>query len=214
MIVVGGVIPPQDYEALHAAGAAAIFPPGTVIADAAEELIAKLNARLGYASAGGGVAPRDTNNWNEDDHKRNMMAPALTTICPCLRQGREGNGALSRRDLSGSKIRRSTRDQPLHPSGKKGDMAAPWNSRSRASLHPAQRRSDVQAQRGVLVSNRDRRPGRDRPPLERDRRQWRRGERVRLVQGPMGLSLANHAARAYGRARCRRRGSQACLSTR
>ena len=31
MIVVGGVIPPQDFEALHAAGAAAIFPPGTVI---------------------------------------------------------------------------------------------------------------------------------------------------------------------------------------
>src|SRR3712207_7046263 len=35
MIVVGGVIPPQDFEALRAAGAAAIFPPGTVIADAA-----------------------------------------------------------------------------------------------------------------------------------------------------------------------------------
>ena len=35
MIVVGGVIPPQDFDALRAAGAAAIFPPGTVIADAA-----------------------------------------------------------------------------------------------------------------------------------------------------------------------------------
>ena len=39
MIVVGGVIPPQDYEALKAAGAAAIFPPGTVIAAAAEDLL-------------------------------------------------------------------------------------------------------------------------------------------------------------------------------
>ena len=38
MIVVGGVIPPQDIEALHAAGAAAVFPPGTVIADAAIDL--------------------------------------------------------------------------------------------------------------------------------------------------------------------------------
>src|SRR5216110_1211253 len=38
MIVVGGVVPPQDYEALRAAGAEAIFPPGTVIADAAAEL--------------------------------------------------------------------------------------------------------------------------------------------------------------------------------
>ena len=39
MIVVGGVIPPQDFDALRAAGAAAIFPPGTVIATAALELL-------------------------------------------------------------------------------------------------------------------------------------------------------------------------------
>jgi methylmalonyl-CoA mutase len=52
MIVVGGVVPPQDYEAVHKAGAEAIFPPGTVIADAAEELVGKLNARLGHGSAG------------------------------------------------------------------------------------------------------------------------------------------------------------------
>ncbi len=42
MIVVGGVIPPQDFDALRAAGAAAIFPPGTVIAEAAIELLDKL----------------------------------------------------------------------------------------------------------------------------------------------------------------------------
>ncbi|HUG62993.1 MAG TPA: methylmalonyl-CoA mutase family protein, partial [Methylomirabilota bacterium] len=46
MIVVGGVVPPQDYDALTAAGAAAIFPPGTVIAEAAERLLAKLSASL------------------------------------------------------------------------------------------------------------------------------------------------------------------------
>ncbi|HWX60744.1 methylmalonyl-CoA mutase [Bradyrhizobium sp.] len=51
MIIVGGVVPPQDYDALTAAGAEAIFPPGTVIADAAEELIRKLNARLGHSEA-------------------------------------------------------------------------------------------------------------------------------------------------------------------
>jgi methylmalonyl-CoA mutase len=50
MIVVGGVIPPQDFDAVYAAGASAIFPPGTVIADAAEKLIAELNERLGYGS--------------------------------------------------------------------------------------------------------------------------------------------------------------------
>jgi len=49
MIVVGGVVPPQDYDALRAAGAEAIFPPGTVIAAAAEALVAALNRRLGHA---------------------------------------------------------------------------------------------------------------------------------------------------------------------
>jgi len=49
MIVVGGVIPEQDFAPLRAAGADAIFPPGTQIADAAQSLIEKLNERLGYA---------------------------------------------------------------------------------------------------------------------------------------------------------------------
>jgi len=48
MIIVGGVIPPDDFDALKEAGASAIFPPGTVIAQAAETLLAELNARLGY----------------------------------------------------------------------------------------------------------------------------------------------------------------------
>jgi methylmalonyl-CoA mutase len=42
MIVVGGVIPPQDYPALYEAGAKAIFGPGTSIADAATDLLGKL----------------------------------------------------------------------------------------------------------------------------------------------------------------------------
>jgi methylmalonyl-CoA mutase len=45
LIVVGGVIPPQDFDELYAAGAAAIFPPGTVIAESALALLAKLNER-------------------------------------------------------------------------------------------------------------------------------------------------------------------------
>ncbi len=48
MIVVGGVVPPQDYDALKKAGAEAIFPPGTVIAEAAEDLLRKLAGRLGH----------------------------------------------------------------------------------------------------------------------------------------------------------------------
>ena len=50
MIVVGGVIPPQDYDALYEAGATAIFPPGTVISEAAADLLVKLNKALGYES--------------------------------------------------------------------------------------------------------------------------------------------------------------------
>ncbi len=49
MIVVGGVIPPSDYEALYAAGAKAVFGPGTNIPEAAADLVEKLNAQLGYA---------------------------------------------------------------------------------------------------------------------------------------------------------------------
>ena len=51
MIVVGGVVPPQDYDALKKAGAEAIFPPGTVIAEAAEDLLRKLAGRLGHDRA-------------------------------------------------------------------------------------------------------------------------------------------------------------------
>lgn len=52
MIVVGGVIPPGDFDELYEAGAAAIFPPGTVIADSAVELITKLAGTLGHELPG------------------------------------------------------------------------------------------------------------------------------------------------------------------
>jgi methylmalonyl-CoA mutase len=44
LIVVGGVVPPDDYEALRKAGAAEIFGPGTVIAEAANALMDRLEA--------------------------------------------------------------------------------------------------------------------------------------------------------------------------
>ena len=52
MIVVGGVIPPGDLDDVFAAGAKAVFGPGTNIAEAAADLVEKLNVQLGY---GGGV---------------------------------------------------------------------------------------------------------------------------------------------------------------
>jgi methylmalonyl-CoA mutase len=42
LVVVGGVVPPQDYPALQAMGVAAIFGPGTVIAEAAREVLKKV----------------------------------------------------------------------------------------------------------------------------------------------------------------------------
>ena len=48
MIVVGGIIPPQDVAALREAGAAAIFPPGTSVTDAARDVLDALNVDLGY----------------------------------------------------------------------------------------------------------------------------------------------------------------------
>ena len=42
LIAMGGVIPPNDHQALYDAGAAAIFPPGTVISEAAELLLKKI----------------------------------------------------------------------------------------------------------------------------------------------------------------------------
>jgi methylmalonyl-CoA mutase len=56
MVVVGGVIPPEDVQPLLDAGAAAVFLPGTVIAEAAISLIDRLNERLGYAQPQRGAA--------------------------------------------------------------------------------------------------------------------------------------------------------------
>ncbi|MGY1784037.1 methylmalonyl-CoA mutase [Geodermatophilus sp. SYSU D00698] len=48
LVVVGGVIPPDDVPRLEEMGAAAVFPPGTVIAEAAQELLRTLSSRLGH----------------------------------------------------------------------------------------------------------------------------------------------------------------------
>lgn len=45
-IVVGGVIPPQDYDALYAIGVVAIFPPGTVIADCSVKMLESLETQI------------------------------------------------------------------------------------------------------------------------------------------------------------------------
>ena len=47
MIVLGGVIPPQDYDELYAAGVSAVFGPGTVVSASAAKLLDELDRRLG-----------------------------------------------------------------------------------------------------------------------------------------------------------------------
>jgi methylmalonyl-CoA mutase len=48
MVVIGGVIPPDDVARLREMGAAAVFLPGTVIAESALDLVAKLRASHGH----------------------------------------------------------------------------------------------------------------------------------------------------------------------
>ena len=73
MIVVGGVIPPQDFDALRAAGAAAIFPPGTVIADAAlrPAAAALVAPQLGHERSSTDPWPIDV-----DELRRRACSPA------------------------------------------------------------------------------------------------------------------------------------------
>jgi methylmalonyl-CoA mutase len=52
MLVIGGVIPQQDFDALYKAGVDAIFTPGAVIAEVAADLLEALNRRLGYSQRG------------------------------------------------------------------------------------------------------------------------------------------------------------------
>jgi methylmalonyl-CoA mutase len=49
LVVVGGVIPPEDFKALEDMGVAAVFTPGTVIPEAAITVLERLNEQLGYA---------------------------------------------------------------------------------------------------------------------------------------------------------------------
>jgi methylmalonyl-CoA mutase len=50
MVVIGGVIPPDDVPALREMGAASVFLPGTVIAESALDLLGKLAEQLGHGS--------------------------------------------------------------------------------------------------------------------------------------------------------------------
>jgi methylmalonyl-CoA mutase len=52
LVVVGGVIPPQDYDYLYQAGATGVFGPGTVIPLAAQQVLQALLSKMGATQAG------------------------------------------------------------------------------------------------------------------------------------------------------------------
>jgi len=64
LVVVGGVIPPQDYQALYDAGVTAIFGPGTVVTDAATRVMDAIEANLG---AGEIIEPKSEGSIATDD---------------------------------------------------------------------------------------------------------------------------------------------------
>jgi methylmalonyl-CoA mutase cobalamin-binding domain/chain len=108
MIVVGGVIPAQDFEALRAAGADAIYPPGTVISTAAIDLIGDLRERLaapGCVRAGASVGTRGRGGTAVDvaalaeavrSGSRAHIARAITLVESTRADHREAAGALIR----------------------------------------------------------------------------------------------------------------------
>jgi methylmalonyl-CoA mutase len=51
MVVVGGVVPPEDFKALHDAGVSAVFTPGAPVPEAAITVLERLNEKLGYAQS-------------------------------------------------------------------------------------------------------------------------------------------------------------------
>jgi methylmalonyl-CoA mutase len=51
LVFVGGVIPPQDYDFLYAAGVAGVFGPGTVISVCAQAILAQLMGQLSGVNA-------------------------------------------------------------------------------------------------------------------------------------------------------------------
>ena len=45
LVVVGGIVPPKDYDELKSIGVSAVFGPGTNITEAASEVIGLIQAR-------------------------------------------------------------------------------------------------------------------------------------------------------------------------
>jgi hypothetical protein len=72
-VIVGGVIPPQDYPFLERAGVAAIFGPGTNIPDAARKVLSLIRTRTREAAGG-----REALRRIRASRPRHFVGPALS----------------------------------------------------------------------------------------------------------------------------------------
>src|SRR4030095_16778188 len=112
---------------------------------------------------------------------------------PLVRWRRRGGGAFLRQDLPRFIRRRgASRTGRLSVREERGCVDGRFY-RDGDSLSRAQWRTCIQAQRSILVSGRNRRPGRNRSLLERNRRQRRPSECVRVAPGQKGVVLADYA---------------------
>ena len=125
-----------------------------------------------------------------------MAKPAKNTICLWYDRDAEEAARFYAKTFPDSSVSAVHRAPGDFPSGKKGDVLTVEFTVLGIPCLGLNGGPDVQAQRGVLVSDRYRGPGRDGSLLECDRRQRRPGERVRLVQGQVGPVVADHADRA------------------
>ena len=124
------------------------------------------------------------------------MKPPKNSVCLWYNNDAEEAANFYAQTFPDSQVLEVNRAPSDYPSGKEGDVIVVWFTVMGHYVHGTERWPHVQAQRSLLVPGVHRRPGGDRPILERHRRQRRRGEHVRLVQGQVGDLLADHAAGA------------------
>lgn len=125
-----------------------------------------------------------------------MAQPAKNTICLWYNGDAEEAARFYARTFPDSSVTAVHRAPGDYPAGKKGDvltveftvMGIPCLGLNGGARFPAYS--------SLFISGGHRRPGRNRSLLERDYRQWRRSERLRLVQGQMGPLLADHSDRS------------------
>ena len=109
-----------------------------------------------------------------NEHKETNMTPK-NTICLWFDKDAQEAARFYAATFPDSKVTAVRKAPGDYPGGKEGDVLTVEFTVLGSPVWP-QRRPGVQAQRGVFLPDRDGQSGRNRPLLERDRRQWRQGK--------------------------------------